>query len=438
MLVESVPISSLIPDPSNERGHGEKNINAIKGSLAKFGQVEPLVLNGRTGLLVGGHGRLTAMKALGMTEASVVKVDLDNTQAAALRIALNRTSEIAEWDLDALRTTLEGLKLDDFDLNAIGFDDADLSIFLPEPEVPGLTDEDEVPENVETRCKLGDLWTLGNHKILCGDSTNIQHVERLMNGEKADICFTSPPYGQQRDYGVGKVSDWDELLNGVFSILPVTSAAQILVNLGLVHKDNEWHAYWGKWIEFMQSMGWRRFGWYVWDQGPGLPGDWSGRLAPAFEFIFHFNKKASKANKTKDCKHAGAQNHGTGLRGKNGVVSGYTAINDTVQATKIPDSVIRVMRHKARGIECEHPAVFPVDLATELLEAFSKTAEAAYEPFLGSGSTLIACEKTNRKCFGLEIDPKYVSVAIERWMKFTGKEAFRMEEDGSKKPYSEC
>jgi DNA modification methylase len=104
-------------------------------------------------------------------------------------------------------------------------------------------------------------------------------------------------------------------------------------------------------------------------------------------------------------------------------MGGYTAISDTVQATKIPDSVIRVMRHKARGIECEHPAVFPVELASELLEAFSKRAESAYEPFLGSGSTLIACEKTNRKCYGMEIDPKYCDVILERWEKFTGKKA---------------
>ena len=422
MLIESVAIDSLIPDPSNARRHDEKNLAAIKGSLAKFGQRKNIVT--RNNVVLAGNGTLAAAKSLGWTKINIVRADdMTATEAAAFALADNRTSELASWSDDILGTTLHALREEDFDLSAIGFDDADLATFLPEPEVPGLTDEDDVPENVETRCKPGDLWQLGHHRILCGDSTNVQHVERLMNGDKADICFTSPPYSQQRDYGAGKVNNWDDLLSGVFSILPVTDTAQILVNLGLVHKDNEWHAYWGKWIEIMQSMGWRRFGWYVWDQGPGLPGDWNGRLAPAFEFIFHFNKKASKANKTKECKHAGAQNHGSGLRGKDGLVSGYTAINDVVQATKIPDSVIRVMRHKARGIECEHPAVFPVDLATELLEAFSKTAEAAYEPFLGSGSTLIACEKTNRKCYGMEIDPHYCDIIIQRWEKFTGKKA---------------
>jgi DNA modification methylase len=120
-----------------------------------------------------------------------------------------------------------------------------------------------------------------------------------MAGEEADICFTSPPYAQQRDYKSGP-QDWDALMEGVFSLLPAKHDAQVLVNLGLVHRDGEWLPYWDGWIEWMRSAGWRRFGWYVWDQGPGLPGDWNGRLAPSHEFIFHFNRVAEGARKTKD------------------------------------------------------------------------------------------------------------------------------------------
>ena len=107
-----------------------------------------------------------------------------------------------------------------------------------------------------------------------------------MGGEEADVCFTSPPYAQQRDYKTGP-QDWDALMQGVFSILPVNHGAQVLVNLGLVHHDGEWLPYWDGWIEWMRAAGWRRFGWYVWDQGPGLAGDWNGRLAPSHEFVFH-------------------------------------------------------------------------------------------------------------------------------------------------------
>jgi DNA modification methylase len=127
----------------------------------------------------------------------------------------------------------------------------------------------------------------GGHRLLCGDATSASDVARLMDGEEADICFTSPPYAQQRDYKTGP-QDWHALMQGVFSVLPVKHGAQVLVNLGLVHHDGEWLPYWDSWIEWMRSAGWRRFGWYVWDQGPGLPGDWNGRLAPSHEFIFLF------------------------------------------------------------------------------------------------------------------------------------------------------
>lgn len=424
MKTEKVAIKSLVLDPSNARKHSPKNLESIKGSLARFGQQKPIVV-GKNGVVIAGNGTLEAARSLGWNEIEIVRTNLDGTEATAFAIADNRTGELAEWDAGVLSETLKALKDIDFDLGSIGFDDDDLAKMIASDMqgTEGLTDPDEVPENVETRCKPGDLWILGNHRLLCGDSTNVQHVERLMGGEKADLCFTSPPYSQQRDYGVGKVSDWDELMNGVFAAIPVADHGQVLVNLGLVHKDNEWHPYWSNWLDYMRAAGWRRFGLYVWDQGPGLPGDWNGRLAPAFELVFHFNKEAKRANKTKDCIHAGAKNHGTGLRGKDGTVSGYTAIDDVVQATKIPDSVIRVMRHKARGIEVNHPAVFPVELVEEIADAYSNRGQSLYEPFSGSGTTLIACEKTGRRCFGMEIDPKYCDVILARWEKFTGKQA---------------
>jgi DNA modification methylase len=141
----------------------------------------------------------------------------------------------------------------------------------------------------------------GGHRLLCGDATIASDVERLMDGEEAEICFTSPPYAQQRDYKTGP-QDWDALMRGVFSILPVKHGAQVLVNLGLVHHDGEWVAYWDGWIEWMRSAGWRRFGWYVWDKGFALPGDWNGRLAPSHEFVFHFNRVAEHPRKTKQKK----------------------------------------------------------------------------------------------------------------------------------------
>lgn len=197
---------------------------------------------------------------------------------------------------------------------------------------------------------MGRLVLKSRHRLLCGDSTNAEHVATLMCGAKADLCFTSPPYGLQRDYTAesrGKLDDWDgwnALMRGVFANLPMADAGQVLVNLGMIHRDGEWLPYWDGWIEWMRDQGWRRFGWYVWDQGPGLPGDWSGRLAPSTK------------------------------RGRRGQGS-------------------------SRGTF----------------------------PFSGSGTTLIAAEQLNRRCFAMEISPQYCDVAVHRFDKMTGEKAVRWE-----------
>ena len=261
----------------------------------------------------------------------------------------------------------------------------------------------------------------GGHRLLCGDATSGDDVARLMGGEEADICFTSPPYAQQRDYKTGP-QDWDPLMQGVFSILPAKREAQVLVNLGLVHHDGEWLPYWDGWIEWMRAAGWRRFGWYVWDQGSGLPGYWSGRLAPSHEFIFHFNRVAMRPNKSASSKHAGAiYNSSSTLRVADGAAGSPKSSNGKpVASHKVPDSVIRQVRENR---DIGHPAVFPVSLASEMLTTFSDSGDLAYEPFCGGGTQLIAAEQDGRRCSAIEIAPPYVDVAVKRWSKFTGRVA---------------
>jgi DNA modification methylase len=270
------------------------------------------------------------------------------------------------------------------------------------------------------------VWLLGRHRLVCGDATNPDHVTMLTQGVQADLCFTSPPYLRQRDYQQA-IGDWDALMQGVFSALPVTDEAQLLVNLGMVHRDGEWLPYWDDWIAWMREQGWRRFGWYVWDQGPGLPGDWNGRLAPSHEWLFHFNRKAERARKTKTKLAASIQfnDHGNGMRKRDGTMSGVTSPHLSLQPNKIPDSVVRVMRHKARGPEVEHPAIFPVDLVSEMLTAFSDPDDVVYEPFCGSGTQLISAQKNGRTCLAMEIAPQYCDIAITRWQNFTGQTATR-------------
>jgi DNA modification methylase len=304
-----------------------------------------------------------------------------------------------------------------------------------------------------------DAEPVGAHRVMCGDSTKPADVGVLMAGVAADLCFTSPPYGQQRDY-TASIASWDALMQGVFALLPMRPGGQVLVNLGMIHRDGEWMPYWGGWIDWMRSQGWRRFGWYVWDQGAGLPGDWNGRLAPAHEFIFHFNRVAERARKTKAKLAASIQfnDHGNGMRRRDGTMSGISSPGKSLQTHKIPDSVVRVlrrldefmmallslsddevshwpdsvvriMRHKARGMEVKHPAVFPVALPAEMLRAYSDVGGVLYEPFCGAGSTVIAAEMNGRSCFGMEIAAIYVDVAVQRWQMFTGQVAVR-EADG--------
>jgi DNA modification methylase len=263
--------------------------------------------------------------------------------------------------------------------------------------------------------------------LLCGDATSPSDVARLMDGEEADICFTSPPYAQQRDYKTGP-QDWQALMVGVFLILPAHQTTQVLVNLGLVHRDSEWWPYWDGWIEWMRSAGWRRFGWYVWDQGPGLAGDWNGRLAPSHEFIFHFNRTAEHARKTVDKKpenikihSSGGNKPGGGLRNAKGVVTRRTNPRASLQPRKIPDSVVRIGRqHGPIGPGLSHPAPFPVAFPSEMLTAFANPGDLAYEPFCGSGTTIVAAETHGRRCLAMEVSPAYCDVAVKRWSKFTG------------------
>ena len=187
------------------------------------------------------------------------------------------------------------------------------------------------------------------------------------------------------------------------------------MNLGLIHRDNEWQPYWAGWLDWMRARGWRRFGLYTWDQGPGLPGDWNGRLSPAFEFVFHFNRQARQANKIVPCKWAGTPNKGSGLRAADGTISEYQHAGLPVQDFRIPDNVLRLTRHKGRGIETEHPAVFPVVLPEFLMRAYTDEGYVVFEPFGGSGTTILAGQRTGRRVCAIELAPAYVDLAIARW-----------------------
>jgi DNA modification methylase len=248
------------------------------------------------------------------------------------------------------------------------------------------------------------------HRVACADSTRPDSVACVMRGELADLCFTSPPYDQQRTYECG-IGDWPMLMKGVFANLPMADDGQVLVNLGLTHRDGEWLPYWEPWIAWMRQQGWRRFGWYVWDQGPGMPGDWGGRFAPSFEFVFHFNRVSKKPAKARECIHAGERHSGNGQRTVDGVVKPRHHGHAPVQETAILDSVIRVNRQGAAHHAEGHPAPFPPAFPAYIMQSWPGIV---YEPFLGSGTTIVSGEQTGCEVRGIEISAAYCAIALER------------------------
>jgi DNA modification methylase len=377
--VEYRKVETLIPCARNPRTHTAEQVAKIAASIVEYGWTNPILVDGDNGI-VAGHGRLAAARKLNLDDVPVIELaHLTPTQKRAYLIADNRMALDAGWDDAMLALELEDLKLADFDLSLTGFDAAEIEALLADEhtdaEPPGdgnppdtADDVPEVPTNPVSR--PGDVWAVGQHRLICGDAADSAVITTLMAGDQARVCFTSPPYGNQRDYTSGGITDWDGLMRGVFVDLPMTDDGQVLVNLGLIHRDNEVIPYWDNWLAWMRTQGWRRFAWYVWDQGPGMPGDWAGRFAPSFEFVFHFNQQSRKPNKIVPCKHAGQESHlradgsSTAMRGRNGEVGGWTAAGQPTQENRIPDSVIRVMRHKGKiGEGIDHPAVFPIALA---------------------------------------------------------------------------
>ncbi len=432
LQIEYRAIDALLPYARNPRTHSPAQIAKIAASIVEFGWTQPILVDGESGIIAG-HGRLAAARKLKLVEVPVIELGrLTAAQKRAYVIADNRLALDAGWDDELLALELAELSEAGYDLLLTGFDDDELAKMLAELSESDAGDaddgsepnaQDEVLKSPEQPIsRPGDVWQLGPHRLICGDASDSSVVATLMQGEQASLCFTSPPYGNQRGYTSGGIADWDGLMRGVFAQIPMTADAQVLVNVGLIHRDNEFIPYWDQWLGWMRTQDWRRFAWYVWDQGPGMPGDWQGRLAPSFEFIFHFNKQTRKPNKTVACKFAGQKTHlrvdgsSTAMRAKDGTVNDWAHDGKPTQDYRIPDSVVRVMRHKGKiGKDIDHPAVFPVALPEHVMQAFTDHGDIVFDPFNGSGTSLLAAQRIGRRCRSVEIAPEYVDVSIKRF-----------------------
>lgn len=379
MKVTRVPITQLIPDPVNARKHNERNIDAIKGSLSLFGQQRPLVVD-KKNVVVAGNGTLAAAKQLGWTEIDVFITDLTGSQARAFALADNKTAELAEWDDEILKQTLDALLNEGFEVEDIGFDIDDIPGLGGKS---GLTDDDEVPDVPQNihGVTLGDIWQLGKHRIMCGDSTSKDAVEKLMDGQKADMVFTDPPYGMNLDVEYDKMFskggdhkntgdrfkkvEGDDKDYDPSHIFQIFDCDKFLWGCDYYYDKLPAGGCFLAWDKRDENL----------DKVPGNP----------TEFCWSDKPRRRMSFRIKWSGHHGMQKDDTKKR--------------------------------------VHPTQKPAALVEAFFEQWGKGKTLIADIFLGSGSTLIACEKTNRKCYGMELDPHYCSVIIERWQNFTGQKA---------------
>ena len=436
MQIKKISIEKLSNDPANARKHDDRNIDAIVGSLRRFGQQKPIVVD-VSGVVRAGNGTLEAARRLGWKDIDCVETQLKGSDAIAYAIADNRTAELADWDDDVLAAQLNGLLADDPDLlNAAGFSEEDLAGLLGDLDGDGTTgevEEDEVPEvPVEPITKPGDLWILGKHRLLCGDSTKDSDVKRLMAGNEINIAFTSPPYASQRKYD--ESSGFKPIPPDMFVDWFKPIAENVKKHLA---KDGSWfvnikeHCEDGQrslYVKDLTLAHVREWKWlfvdeFVWKRG-GVPGKWSNRFKNQWEPIFHFTQ-----NKEIKLRHANVMHASSGAfeyspdnpKSKTGFFSNKGRDDIAKEGMALPGNVLEI------GTEVKqtevHSAPFPVALPTFFIKAFSDEDDNIYEPFCGSGTTLIAAEQLSRKCYGMEISPQYCDVIVKRWENLTGEKA---------------
>jgi DNA modification methylase len=435
LRLEWIDPKTLTPNPKNWRRHPEHQRDALADVLGEVGWAGAALYNEQTGKLVDGHLRLDVALRRGDEAIPVLVGSWDEADEAKILATLDPIAALATADAAALDSLLREVNTGSAAVMDMLAELAEGAGLFVEPVVGAGGDEfDTTPDDGPTRAQRGDIWALGQHRLLADDCTIAANVARLMGGEKAALTVTSPPYAAQREYTIGEF-DWDELMDGASAGAREIMQADgsILVNLGLVHRDGRVVRYWDEWLARMDETEWPLFGWYVWDKLSGLMGDWNGRLAPAHEWIFHFANKPRRPNKTEPTKYAeqGVTHYKrdkVGLRTADGTLNGFTQAGQRVSSHKIPDSVIRCQPQRG-GIE-GHPAPYSVEFAASLCEPYSKPNEVVYDPFLGSGTTLIAAERLGRKCYGCEIEPRYADVVIRRYEAETGREAALVERLG--------
>ena len=394
--IENRPIEALIPYARNSRTHSDAQVAQIAASIREFGWTNPVLVDGSNGIIAG-HGRVLAARKLGFDQVPVIELaHLTESQKRAYVLADNKLAENAGWDDELLRIELEALQAAGFDLSLTGFADDELAVLMAElAGNEGLTDDDAVPEVTDDPVSQpGDVWLLGEHRLLCGDATDPVALETLMGSDLADMAFTDPPYNvnyantaKDKQRGTHRPILNDNLGEGFTGFLSAACANLLAYSKGAVYiamssseldtLQSAFRAAGGRWSTFI-----------IWAKNTFTLGraDYQRQYEP---ILYGWREGA-------DHFWCGARDQG---------------------------DVWNVKKPQKNDL---HPTMKPVELVERAVRNSSKTRDLVLDPFGGSGSTLIACEKSGRRARLIELDPKYVDVIVKRWEDFTGRKAVRV------------
>ena len=390
MEIKQIAVKKLIPYVRNSRTHSDAQVAQIAASIKEFGWTNPILIDGENGIIAG-HGRLLAARKLGQDKVPVIELaHMTDAQKRAYVIADNQLAMNAGWDTSMLTLELGDLKAEGFDLELLGFDAAELEKLMQPEQVEGLTDEDAVPElPEEPKTKLGDIYQLGNHRLMCGDSTNIADLETLCSGQLVDMWLTDPPYNVAYE---GKTKDAlkiknDSMDNDAFRqfLRDAYVAADVVMKPGAVfyiwHADSEGYNFRGA----AKDAGWTVRQCLIWKKSVMVMGrqDYHWRHEPC---LYGWKDGA-----------------------------GHLWAADRKQTT-----ILEFDKPSRNG---EHPTMKPVELFAYQMLNNTKGGDIVLDSFGGSGTTMIAAEKHGRHARLMELDPKYCDVIVKRWEDFTGKQA---------------
>lgn len=440
MQIVMMPTEALVPYARNARTHSDLQVAQIAASIEQFGFCNPILV-GEADVIIAGHGRLMAAQRIGLAEVPVIKLlHLDEAQRRALVVADNKIALNAGWDEDLLSEELRLIQADGFDMDVVGFSDEELAemwggITEDGAPAPEQGDPDYVPEiAVRPVSVLGDVWLLGDHRVMCGDSTSKSDIGLLCGDRLVDGCWTDPPYNVAYEGTAGKIKNDDMSASDFRSfLLSAFSAAHSVMRAGapiyVAHADTEGLAFRKAfadagfklsgslvWVKPSLVLGRSDYQWrhepilYGWK--PGAAHSWYGGRAKTTVF----EQPGSPMRVMPD---------GTIQVDLDGKCLVFSGVELSVEA--MDQSVLRFDKPARNG---EHPTMKPVSLILEMLENSTKRGDLVLDPFGGSGSTLIACHRAGRTARLMELDEKFVDVIVRRWQEYTGLRAKR-EADGA-------